>query len=67
MDSPVAGQVLGRLPNRWDIEREADRAEEGMRALSGEGAAWHREHGRGYLTGCENALVWLSGNGDDSI
>ncbi|WP_182884018.1 hypothetical protein [Microbispora sp. H10949] len=64
--SPVAGAALGRVPNCWEIEDEASRAEEGMRALSAAGAAWFRQHGRGYLTGAENALVWLSG-GDDSI
>ncbi|MBG0819119.1 hypothetical protein [Planomonospora sp. ID82291] len=66
-DSPVAGDRLGRLPTLWDIETEADRAEEGMRAFTGQGIAWHRAHGLRYLTGAENALFWLTGEGGETI
>ncbi|MGW4476976.1 hypothetical protein ACWENQ_45610 [Nonomuraea sp. NPDC004354] len=65
-DSPVTGVVLGRRPYRWEIAREADLAEEGMRAFTTRGAAWHLQHGGGFLTGCENALWWAAKlSGDD--
>ncbi|MEU9837322.1 hypothetical protein AB0D67_37795 [Streptosporangium sp. NPDC048047] len=67
VESPVASDMLSRVPTLRDIEREASRAEEGMRALSGEGLQWRQQLGLRYLTGCENALFWATGEGGETI